>query len=165
LLQENVGSVDVFLSSASRAEYLANLHVEWELLPVGSRESLVARVTARMPRGITEEVRARIQARVDLLHQLHPMRFVQGSSGFNRYFGALFRDDLVVFENLTYGNAAYVLYGNWQELSQRSRLDLLAGHGGDFDRVIHRAGWQEKLTRLLRRHLGDRPAQDDQQAA
>ena len=165
LLQENVGSVDVFLSSASRADYLANLHVEWELLPVGTREALIARITSRMPRGITEEVRARIQARVDFLHHLQPMRFVQGSSGFNRYFGALFRDDLVVFENLTYGNAAYVLYRNWQDLSQRSRLDLLGGHAGDFDRVVHRSGWQEKLTRILRRHLGDLPPQGNQQAA
>ena len=58
---------------------------------------------------------------------------------------------------MTSGNAAYILNGNGQELSQRSRFDLLAGHGGDFDRVIHRAGWQEKFTRLLRRHLGDPP--------
>ena len=37
---------------------------------------------------------------------------------------------------MTYGNAAYILNGNGQELSQRSRLDLLAGHGGDFSRTV-----------------------------
>lgn len=165
LLQENVGSADVFPSSATRSDYLANLHVDWEILPVGTREALVARVLARLPQDVSEEVRVRIQGRIDLLHALRPQRFVQGSSGFNRYFGAFFRDDLVVFENLTYGNAAYVFYDNWQERSRCSRLELLAGQGGNFDRVVHRAGWQEKFTKLLRRRLGDEPPQGNQQAA
>jgi hypothetical protein len=81
----------------------------------------------------------------------NPGRFnLAGSSGFLRYFGAQFRGDLVVFENIVYGNALYVMYGQWKDLSKRSRIDLLKGPRDGFDRIEHRKGWEKQLRALLR---------------
>jgi hypothetical protein len=38
---------------------------------------------------------------------------------------------------------------NWQELSQRSRTELLNGPWVNFDRVIHRPGWQLRVRGIV----------------
>jgi hypothetical protein len=73
----------------------------------------------------SDEVKEKLIARYALLEQLKPQAYVSGTSGFNRYFGAQFKDNLVVFENLEYGNAIYAMSENWAELSKLSRTDLL----------------------------------------
>lgn len=88
--------------------------------------------------------------RYDFFISLKPKKLVFGSSGFRRYFGALLEDDLVVFENIQYGNAVYVLFDNWEELSKRSRIDLLSGrYGTDFKRVIHSSGWKGEVRAIV----------------
>ena len=85
---------------------------------------------------------------------LNPKHLVIGRSGFQRYCGAMLREDLVVFENEKYGNAVYVMYGDWEELSQRSRVELLSGiYGTRFDRVVHTQGWQERVKKIIAARL------------
>lgn len=78
----------------------------------------------------------------------------------NSYVGAMFADDLVVFENVRYGNALYVLYGNWDTTSRRSRIDLLKTRDGKFDRIVHSHGWQSQLFKLIEREKRSRGIQD-----
>ena len=148
LLQENVGGVDIFASDARLDEYLDTIYVDWELLPPGTREDTIARVLAGV-KGPTEELRRKLVDRYRLLEELQPVAFVQGRSGFRRYFGAKFTEDLVTFENLEYGNAVYVMYEDWQTLSQLSRLELLSSARQGFTRVIHRDGWMDRLKKLI----------------
>jgi hypothetical protein len=54
-----------------------------------------------------------------------------------------------VFENLKYGNALYVLYEDWDEVSRRSRLDLLRDHDASFDRIIHTEDWEDRFHHLV----------------
>ncbi len=85
---------------------------------------------------------------------LEPQKLVFGTSGFRRYFGALMRDDLVVFENIEYGNAVYVMFEEWEELSKKSRIDLLSGkYGESFERVLHTSGWKSKLRSIIKGKL------------
>lgn len=79
---------------------------------------------------------------------LGPRNFVAGTSGFSRYFGAQFADDLVVFENVSYGNAAYVMFDEWERLSQLSRVELLASDE-HFVRVPHANSWERRLRELI----------------
>lgn len=95
---------------------------------------------------ISAEQAATMKQRLQVMSRLKPEAFVTGTEGFLRYFGAMFGDDFVVFENLQYGNAIYVMYENWQSLSQRSRVELLAGDSNSFDRIIHKEGWVEQLS-------------------
>lgn len=153
ILQENVGSVDVFPSEATLEEYAATMRVEWELLPVGQLGAPEA--VTRLLRGkhpITAEQRAVMENRLALFARLRPTHFIAGTSGFVRYFGAKYADDFVVFENVRYGNALYVMFEGWQALSQKSRIDLLRGDREGFERIEHREGWADRLDAMLQRY-------------
>jgi hypothetical protein len=153
ILQENTGSVDVSQSDATLADYAATIRVDWELLPVdelGAHEAVT-----RLLRGketVTDQRRGIMEERLKMFARLRPTHFISGTSGFIRYFGAKYADDFVVFENIRYGNAIYVMFERWQELSQRSRIDLLRGDREGFERIEHREGWDERLRAMLERH-------------
>ena len=85
---------------------------------------------------------------------LKPAKLVYGLSGFERYFGGLIKDDLVVFENIEYGNAIYIMFENWRELSQKTRTELLSGRfGRNFERVMHGSGWKGKVKAVIKARL------------
>lgn len=150
LLQENVGAVDVFPSDTSLADFAASVQVDWEILPKGTVEDVMARLEKR---GVSLDPKERevLMQRLTVLRSLS-QTFIIGISGFSGYVGAQIRDDLVAFENVRYGNAIYVMFEDWQEVSKRSRLDLLAGPRDKFERIVHRAGW-EKLLRATINHF------------
>lgn len=153
ILQENVGAADVFPSAATLAEYVQTVRVEWEILPPGNVGEIVRRML-QGKRTITDNQRAVMESRLTVMAKMKPKAYIAGTNGFLRYFGAQFEDDLVVFENLSYGNAIYVMYENWKSLSERSRVDLLKGPRLGFDRVEHHEGWEERLRNLVR-HFRD----------
>lgn len=156
LLQENVGACGVQNSGASTAAYTAALKVSWDILPPGSCDETMARVfRGKHP---SREDKDTFRERYEFLRRLKPQNYVVGTSGFTRYFGAQFRPDLVVFENTTYGNAVYVMYGDWRALSQRNRLELLSGRfGSDFDRVVHGKGWKKAVKGFVAARLEKTP--------
>lgn len=145
LLQENVGHCDVYARGASDEAYL--VCVDWEILPPGTREVHLEKIIGRSQ--VTDIERREIEERYDYLMDFEPARVVVGTSGFVRYFGAVFAEDLVVFENVHYGNALYVMFEDWEVLSQRSRTELLNAPDTKFIRIAHRAGWKRKLASVL----------------
>jgi hypothetical protein len=157
LLQENVGAVDVFPSAASLADYTNTVQIDWEILPPGS----VGEVLKRMLQGeraVDADLQKVMEQRLGVLSRFKPEAYIAGTNGFLRYFGAKYSDNLVVFENLNYGNAVYIMYEQWAALSKRSRVDLLKGSRGGFDRIEHREGWADKLGALLKRKKTERRA-------
>jgi len=149
LLQENVGACDVFKADADLPEFLQTITVEWEILPPGDREGNLAKILAGRP---PDETSRAVTERYDTLAALRPVSFIHGRSGFRRYFGAKFAEDLVVFENIDYGNAAYVMFDRWESLSQKTRLDLLGGPADGFVRIVHRSGWQGQLQNIIQQY-------------
>lgn len=151
ILQENVGAVGIFASAASLADYTATVQVDWEILPPGKIDDVIRRMLhGKKP--ISNENREQMKKRLEVMSRFKPQAYIAGTSGFLRYFGAKFAENLVVFENLKYGNALYVMYEEWVSLSQRSRMDLLKGPRGGFERILHTAGWEASLEGLLRAH-------------
>lgn len=155
LLQENTGASDVFPHSATKEDYLKTIYVGWEILPPGTRDDTVTRILSTSRNPASPEVRKRVAERVEVFSRLKPQGFIRGTSGFLRYFGAKFTNDCVVFENLDYGNALYVMFGRWEELSRLSRTELLRGDREGFERIVHLPGWEEKLKRVLEMHRED----------
>jgi hypothetical protein len=157
LLQENAGHHGVFPSDAPLADYVGTLYVTWELLPPGERDSNIARIF-RTVKTDDARVRARIEERYDVLERLRPLQFVHGTNGFRNYFGARFAPDLVVFENVDYGNAVYVMFEDWETLSQKSRTELLAKHPDEFVRIAHANQWKARLRDVIARERRKRQA-------
>lgn len=149
LLQENVGAVGLLSKTGTSEELLAPLNLDWEVFPPGTVDDVVRRMvgTIKKPTKTQEGV---IRDRVALFNSLKPKKFIQGHGGLNRYIGAMFADDLVVFENVRYGNALYVLYDNWTDVSQRSRVDLLRTHDAPFDRFVHGDGWTSRFLKHMK---------------
>jgi hypothetical protein len=85
--------------------------------------------------------------------KLNPQKLVVGFSGTQRYFGALIEEFLIVFENIEYGNAIYIMFNGWQDLSRRTRTELLSGrYGLNFERIPHVTGWKQKVIALVESH-------------
>lgn len=150
LLQENVGNHGVFESTSTVEEYLRTLYVNWELLPPGEREQNIAKIF-RSLKTDDPRVRQQITQRYDYLARLRPREFIRGTNGLRNYFGAQFADDLVVFEHVEYGNAIYVMFEDWAELSQKSRTELMAQHPDKIVRIPHSADWRGRLSDLIRK--------------
>jgi hypothetical protein len=151
LLQENVGAVNVFPSAASLAEYTATMRVDWQILPPGTVDDVIRQMLRGKSR-VTPEQEETMRARITVMSRLKPEAYIAGSDGFLRYFGAKFGDDFVAFENIRYGNAIYVMYDSWQELSRKTRIELLSGPRDSFQRIEHRAGWESRLEALVQAH-------------
>lgn len=123
LLQENIGTVDVFRTNSTREEFLNSLQLSWEIFPPGERDEDLQRITQGL-RILNPQRLNEINDRYRFLCDENPATIILGRSGMLRYFGAKFSDNLVVFENTSYGNAIYILFENWEELSQLSRLEI-----------------------------------------
>jgi hypothetical protein len=152
LLQENVGRCGVQRAHATLTDYIGTLNVAWELFPPGTRDEVMVRIfRGRNP---TPTERQLIDDRYRFFMGLQPQQLVYGTSGLQRYFGAMLAPDLVIFENLKYGNAIYVMFEDWEQLSQRSRIELLSGRFGDnFERVVHTQGWKDRVQAIVRSRL------------
>ena len=58
----------------------------------------------------TEQESSVVAGRYEFFMSLNPEKLVYSSSGFQRHFGTIVKDDLVVFENVHNGNAIYVMF-------------------------------------------------------
>jgi hypothetical protein len=152
LLQENCGVHGVAEADATIPVLTETL--SWELFPPGNIEDVVKAFSGREPgQGPdAEEVRERLR----LFEEFEPKAFLRGLGGNDYYIGAKFADDLVVFENLKFGNALYVLYEDWEALSIKPRSELLKMPTSQFDRIVHTAGWQTRFAVLMQRQLQER---------
>jgi hypothetical protein len=114
----------------------------------GTKEEAIRRIfSGAVPK---QKQRETAGERYDFFMSLKPIRFVFGKSGFRRYFGAKIEENLIIFENMEYGNAIYILFDKWEEMSKRSRLELLSGKfGTDFFRVVHKDGWEETVRSYI----------------
>ncbi|MBU2493331.1 MAG: hypothetical protein KJ571_11955 [Bacteroidetes bacterium] len=148
ILQENVYSCDVHPSNSNYQDYLSTIQLTWEIFPPGQRELFIRRVLGNNNSDPNQN--RIIGQRYDFLMSLNPISLIRGTSGLQRYVGAKITDDLVVFENTRYGNAIYIMYDNWNILSQKSRTELLSGEcGNNFDRVLHLDGWENKVRAII----------------
>lgn len=155
LLQENAGNHGIFSVDADLNDYLRSLYVSWEILPPGELDVNLTRILTGI--GSSDpKLRQKLTDRFKFLASMKPRNFVQGTSRFQRYFGAQFADDLVVFENVVYGNAIYVMFQNWEALSKISRVDLLSTNSQEFIRIRHTKTWKLKLKRVIREELNKR---------
>ncbi|MCD8445637.1 hypothetical protein [Tenacibaculum finnmarkense] len=148
LLQENIHSVNVFSSLTTREEYLRTLSLTWDIFPPGERNEDLERIM-RGSRNLTPERIEQIQNKYDYLINLNPVEIISGLSGMRKYFGAKFSENLVVFENLSYGNAIYVLFENWVELSQMSRTEIQTRPDNEYIRIKHTANWEQNLEKVI----------------
>lgn len=127
LLREAVGQANVFDADLDDREFARIQHVDWELLPPGSVNLILDRLSARKH---VNADRLRVAAeRLRALERLGHGGLILGTGRFVRYFGAKFGDRLVALENLEYGQCTVRLRGRLgaSDAAQPQRTHQAAG--------------------------------------
>jgi hypothetical protein len=149
LLKEAVGTSQVYSADMSNEDFAKIQHVDWELLPPGSADRVVAHLAKRP--GVSKERMYVAGERIRTLDRLGHDGFIVGTGRFSNYFGVKFGERLVALENLEYGNALYVFEENWEGLSKLSRSELIRRRDPQVHRIPHLPGWQSVIRKLIRR--------------
>ena len=148
LLREAVGDAHLFSADMSDEDFASLQYVDWELLPPGSADRVLARLASG--RGVSPERLKVAEERLRVLDRIGHDGYILGTGKFARYFGVRFGDRLVALENLEYGNALYVFKENWEQLTHLSRSELIRRRDPGVHRVPHVLGWQSVVRKLLR---------------
>ena len=73
-----------------------------------------------------------------------------GKGGFHGYLVFVFKKkNMVLMENMIYGNATYVFRDNWEELSKLSKAEIIK-HNLQEKRLVHREGWPYQISKLFK---------------
>lgn len=148
LIQENFGAADVYQSDIADQDLLNSIQLSWNIFPPGERDDDLNKITSGL-RNLSRERVTEITDRYTFLRSQNPRTLITGRSGMLRYFGAQFSDNLVVFENTNYGNALYILFENWRELSQLSRLEIQNRPKDQYIRIKHIGDWNQKVRDII----------------
>lgn len=152
LMRENAGTASVVAPEEPRAYFTDR--VDWELFPPGSVDQVLA--SLKRGRRLSPDAEITAKERLKLFEKFSPVSYLRGLGGADSYIGARYADDLIVFENTRYGNALYMLYEDWEQYSQVPRSKLLTMAGDRFDRIVHRAGWENVFEKLIRKRFKER---------
>lgn len=162
LLQENIGACDIERADTNMSQYQHLLRANWRIFPPGTLTNmeLACRVYGRFARQLDNKQITEIQSRYDFLTSLGAKEIIVGLDSFNGYIGAKFEDDIVVFDNVRFGNAIYILREDWEALSKKTKRELLQMKGVAY-RIPHLQGWKYKVSqrlKALRKSVGPGPA-------
>jgi hypothetical protein len=152
LTREVVGSrPHAFATGVSADKWSKTQVYDWDFLPVAHGAQWPTADEAADKLGIPSgknQQRDTFKHRYEFMRDLKPEKIHYGTSGFSRYIAFEFKR-VVVLENYYYGNAAYAMFENWQDLSRRTRIDLLSDSDARFIRVIHRKDWQGRIKDIV----------------
>lgn len=147
LLQENIGNFDI-TDKIDFESYRETLNVSWEILPPG--ESSINLIKTLLSNKSNKASSLQDTSdRMKFFENLGVKKYIRGTNSFNSYIGALFDNDIVLLENSSYGNAAYILKSDWETLSKLSRTELLSHYSDKIIRIPHNKNWKNNLINAL----------------
>lgn len=151
LLQENIRNCNLTDTNIDNEKYVEKIqYVNWELLPPGEldTDNLVDRILNPNDAGNSSK-REFIKERLLFFNELGAIHYIQGTSLFSSYTGAMFNNNIVLLENFDYGNAVYIFKEDWEHLTQLSRTELLSYHKKDIIRIKHTVNWKNNIKSFL----------------
>lgn len=156
-----VHSVNLFLEIARECEVFSeNLEsifkasirrLNWEILPPGLHpwaqlRSKVNELLESAPKGSQNIIAHRFEE----VNKYEPKFHAIGRAGFRGYIVFGFPDkNLYVLESIYFGNATYVFAEDWEELSKKTKAEILDASLQEA-RIIHREGWEYRVNTLLK---------------
>ncbi len=129
---------------------IPEITVPWEILRKGTKDSAAwDKYLNNTLKGKTKSQQTIIRNRHEFIHDLNPSYRVLGSQNFYGYVVYAFEDEnLFVFECNSINNATYFFKGDWKEVSQLSKTQILTGNL-QYARVFHTENWREKVEKLI----------------
>lgn len=151
LFLELFGEFEIFTESLIPSMTAPTKRVYWEILPKGVYpwEKLKSKLTPIIERA-SKGNQPLIKYRLEIINKAKPDFYAIGEAGFYGYviFG-FEKKTLYVLESIYYGNATYVFEEGWEELSKKTKAEILT-ESLQKDRIIHREGWEDSINKLLK---------------
>lgn len=123
----------------------------WKILPNDGSWSEIQNVLRQELNlgNITNRDMIAAKIRMQRIVELNPTEIYKGLGSFSDYFALVFdRYEKVVFESIVYGNAIYVVKGDWRKLSQKSKKELRLRK--DAHVIRHEGDWFYMLNRYIK---------------
>ena len=150
LFLELFGECQLFTENLNEMLIKSPIRLNWNVLPKGRMpwkelENTILPIVNRTPRGN----RPIIWDRIHTISRYDPHFIAIGKAGFSGYIVFGFEDkNLYIFESIFYGNATYIFDKNWEELSKKSKAEIL-DENLQKSRMIHRANWKMKFNQII----------------
>lgn len=151
LYLEMFGMCSIYDQSRNPIKLPRRISLRWEVLPEGKmpwpvlRDAIEVRLEKQPPKSKAAALR-----RFEMITELQPDFYAVGRGGFGGYvvFGFSGKDRYVL-ECQQPNNAIYVFDGNWEDLSQLTKAEILDASSHEA-RIIHTPKWFERLRDVLR---------------
>lgn len=149
LLQENLGNCDVFEANCSEEEYIKTTYIDWQIFPPGEKDA--REVFNSIPNTADRISFEEFEDRYNTIVNSKPIEMINSVGKFSGYFGAKFKNNIVVFENPRKNNALYAIHSNWEEISQTPRSELIKINPGNrnFTRIVHNKHWKAAFFKAI----------------
>lgn len=153
LMLEIFKRVEIFQENLKRYEVPKVVQLGWDILPAGNMpwekfRSHLAPVMEKLSKG----KKTIITDRLETVSQYKPDFHAIGKNGYRGYiiFGFT-KQNLYIFESAEYGNATYVFEGEWEQLSQMTKAEIVNANLHKH-RFIHLEGWKKQIQGLFPNH-------------
>lgn len=150
LMLEIFKRVEIFQENLERYEIPKVVKLSWDILPAGNMpwerfRSHLAPVMEKM----SKSKKTIVGDRLETISQYKPDFHAIGTNGYRGYiiFGFT-KQNLFIFESAEYGNATYVFEGDWKQLSQMTKAEILTGNLHKH-RFVHLEGWKQQIAGLF----------------
>jgi hypothetical protein len=125
--------------------------VPWRILPPGKHPFHRILDYFRNIQGTEGESIIVDEERLIAINNLNPTAIYTGIDEFKQYLVFYFQErQKAILECPIYGNAIYVIDGDWEELSKYTKAELLSYFSDVTKRIIHKGNWLLKLNKILR---------------
>ncbi len=143
-------SCDILDEDLEEIMALSGRRVNWRILPKWPipweklEQEMLPILEKQKP-----QVRTMFKERFETVQQYGPDFLVLGEGGFSWYVVFGFEEkNLFLCESLWSGNAVYIFEENWEELSKKTKAEILSKNLQK-DRIPHYKDWQKKIHQLL----------------
>lgn len=121
----------------------------WQILPEGAIVWEKVSQTAGKIADKRELVGQMQKHRFDTIIKYRPDELYYGTGGFHGYLVFVFKSkQIVVMENMVYGNATYVFNDDWKNLSKLSKAEIIRDNL-HLKRIVHSERWTFEMMNLL----------------
>ncbi|MGG1573509.1 hypothetical protein [Fictibacillus sp. NRS-1165] len=146
LFLELFGYVEFLYNNLTSADSIRNIPLRWEVLPQGDlpwekKNKYIEGLVTLAARGQKRLLSDRLQQ----VEKLKPNFRAMGINGYRGYIVYGFESkNIYIFESAFYGNATYIIKGEWKEISKLSKSEIINSKLCK-KRLIHDNTWESKI--------------------
>lgn len=123
--------------------------VNWEVLPSGSNLDLLKEQVKNHYINNNKK-QSIILERFEKIEALEPNFTASGINNFKGYYVFGFEEkSIYILESIKTDNAIYIFENEWEELSKKSKYELIQNYAKKMKRICHKGDWENKIKTLL----------------